>query len=886
MAPKGHLLSTIYRKLTGQKGRASREELATAFRFRYTCFKDLLDSNAQLLNIITDLEEKLQGRQVFGMSYVRSQSARAAFHAFRMIKSLDVLSGHRYPFLYGVLEKINTQLKEHLGERKEIPLTEFVLPYSRITKEMVDWVGGKSANLGEALNRVNLPIPEGFAITTQAFYSFLAHNDLVEEINRRKMALDPQDPQTVNQVSEEIQQLISQAQVPPALEEAILSSFRLLATSARRQEAGDPSLHVSMRSSAIGEDSELSYAGQYRTILNVSAPNLIQAYKDIVASLYTPRAVSYRLNKGIRDEDTAMSVACLEMVDSRASGVMYSHHPFNVMDDNILINAVWGLGPYAVDGVITPDTYQVAKDKDLTILKSRVSHKPVQLVRKKDEGLQEIPVPPENQDQPCLSSEQIKILACLALKLEEHYRCPQDVEWARDRRGRLLVLQTRPLHLQAPGAEELKAIPTLTGYSLLVEDGAIAFPGVGCGPAFQVHSDEDLLKFPEGAVLVARHSSPKFVLVMPKARAIVTDAGSISGHMASLAREFAVPALLDTKVGTAAIPTGMEVTVDAYTGRVYQGQVPELLALQQAREPHMKGTPVYQTLKEVANFIVPLHLVDPTASEFAPEFCQSLHDLGRLVHELSYSEMFKISDLVSAKGGGAVKLAASVPLDLYVIDLGGGLAGVPKESSKVTVDQLASVPFKALLAGMMHQDLQVLEPRPIQFSGFFTVMREQMLASRNFEERFGDRSYAIVSDKYLNFSSRVGYHYSVLDAYCGQTINKNYITFSFKGGAADDVRRNRRVRAIALILERLDFSVEVKGDRVDARFQKYECPVIQEKLDQIGRLLHFTRQMDMLMTSEFSVEAVAQNFLAGNYSLDGNFFKAPPEDTPGTIGEP
>ncbi len=158
---------------------------------------------------------------------------------------------------------------------------------------------------------------------------------------------------------------------------------------------------------------------------------------------------------------------------------------------------------------------------------------------------------------------------------------------------------------------------------------------------------------------------------------------------------------------------------------------------------------------------------------------------------------------------------------------------------------------------MLREDVRAREPRPVQLSGLLSVMREQMLAAPNVEERFGERSYAIISDKYLNFSSRVGYHYSVLDAYCGATVNKNYITFSFKGGAADDVRRSRRVRAIAIVLMGLDFSVEVKGDRVDARLQKYEAPVIQDKLDLIGRLLIFTRQMDMLMTSEASVEAVA-----------------------------
>ena len=201
------------------------------------------------------------------------------------------------------------------------------------------------------------------------------------------------------------------------------------------------------------------------------------------------------------------------------------------------------------------------------------------------------------------------------------------------------------------------------------------------------------------------------------------------------------------------------------------------------------------------------------------------------------------------------------------------------------MDQVASIPLQALLRGMLHEDVRGREPRPIQLSGLLSVMREQMLAAPNVEERFGERSYAIISDKYLNFSSRVGYHYSVLDAYCGATVNKNYITFSFKGGAADDIRRSRRVRAIAIILMGLDFSVEVKGDRVDARLQKYESPVIQEKLDLIGRLLIFTRQLDMLMTTEISVEAVAQNFLQGNYSLDMEAM-AVPDATPASQNPP
>jgi pyruvate,water dikinase len=266
--------------------------------------------------------------------------------------------------------------------------------------------------------------------------------------------------------------------------------------------------------------------------------------------------------------------------------------------------------------------------------------------------------------------------------------------------------------------------------------------------------------------------------------------------------------------------------------------------------------------------ILPLNLIDPKSPDFLPANCHTLHDIMRLVHEFSYQHMFQISDQVSDVRGCSVSLAVSLPLDLCVIDLGGGLLDVKEGTKKVSVDKIVSAPFKALLQGMLHEGVRYMNPRPVEMKGFFSVMSEQMLAPGHGSERFGDRSYAIISDKYLNFSSRVGYHYAILDSYCGQTVNNNYITFSFKGGAADDVRRNRRARSIGLILEELGFAVEVTGDRVNARFQKYESAMITEKLDFMGRLLQFTRQMDMLMRSEAAVETIARAFLAGNYNLE------------------
>ncbi|NTV43465.1 MAG: phosphoenolpyruvate synthase, partial [Syntrophobacteraceae bacterium] len=624
----------------------------------------LLDSNTELSKIITDMEEKLLGHETFGMTYIRSQSARAVFYTLRMIQSLEGLSGKKYVRLHEVLEQLNGTIKGELEARKEAPVADLVLPYPSIGKDMVDWVGGKNANLGEVLNQVRLPIPDGFAITTTAFRLFLESNDLVDEIHKTKMQIDLREPELLNQASEDIQRLIISSPVPDNLRDTILQAYDALQVrvQARAPAAGEP-FQVSLRSSAIGEDSDLSFAGQYLSVLNVPRERLVQTYLYILASLFTARALAYRLNMGIPDEHAAMSVACLEMIPSVASGVAYSRHPFHAVQNEVIISAVWGLGPYAVDGVITPDAYRVAKDPARTILETTVSHKPVQLVLDPDGGLVEIAVPAEKQESPCLNPEQIRQLAEYVLRLEDHYGYPQDTEWALDPSGRLLILQTRPLRLEGGIDPQCGVdLPELAEHSVLLDGGAVASPGVGCGPAYQVCSDDDLGSFPEGAVLVAKHSSPKYVVVMQKAQAIITDTGSVTGHMASVAREFRVPTILGLKGATSTLHTGMEITVDAYCGRVFEGRVEELLELRRSRETHMEGTPVYGTLKRIAESVIPLHLTDPRSPLFAPEHCRSLHDIMRLVHEFCYHEMFQISDAVSNAPSCSVGVDVKIPL--------------------------------------------------------------------------------------------------------------------------------------------------------------------------------------------------------------------------------
>ncbi|SFM63825.1 PEP/pyruvate-binding domain-containing protein [Thermodesulforhabdus norvegica] len=858
----------IFRYLSrkGKKRAFQREKLRQKLRERYSDFLELLSSNVELADIISDISETLRTGKIVGMNYVRSRATLAVSHALRMIRALNRMSGNRYASLYEVFDSLKNSIEKEISlAPPSLPRT-IVFPLSHVDLTMGDWVGGKSAHLGEIASRAKLPVPEGFAVSVKAFHIFFEKNDLKAEISKLKQLTDFNDTAATQNLSEQIQALILRSPVPDEVKDALLAAFDGLA---RRKKAEDFS--VAVRSSAVGEDTERSFAGQYVSLLNVSREKLVDAYKIVVASLYTPRALAYRFYSGIPDEDVTMGVLCLEMIDSVAAGVIYTADPTSPSSNQIIISAVWGLGPYAVEGRVQPDRYVVDRSRPLKIAEIRVSEKPVQLVRNPSGGLRETAVSPEKITAPCLREDQIITLAEYGLRLESHFGCPQDAEWALDPEGRLLILQSRPLQYVEREKDGRDEVVEVKGLEPIISGGETACPGAGAGRVFIIRDEEDLDKFPEGGILVARHSSPQFVVLMNKASAIVCEYGSTTGHMASVAREFGIPTLLGVPGAMERLKEGMEVTVDATGRRIFAGTIRELLRNRDRRKATVPGTPVHNILARVAQYIVPLNLTSPRDPSFSPHNCRTIHDIMRYVHEKSYEEMFTIGDALSDEIRFALRVKASLPIDLYIIDLGGGLAkeDLFLEKDSVEIEEIVNPPLRALLSGMTDEKVRQKEPRPVDLRGFLSVMTEQMLSPPKLgAERFGDRSYAMISDKYLNFNSRVGYHYSLLDAYCGKTVHKNYVSFSFMGGAADDLRRHRRAECIGIILKELGFSVEVKGDRVTGRIVKYEAPYLLECLRQIGLMLEYTRQMDMLMSTDKSAEFFARRFLEQNYRLD------------------
>ncbi len=843
------------------------DRLPERFREKYENYKVLLESNAELLTIVADVESKLRGRLAFGPGYIEAVWLRSLFHAGRMIRSFGAVCGRGQPELERCLEAIQKRIAPDApaaSNRLELPP---VIAYESLGAESAPAVGAKNANLAEVGNRLGLPVPRGFALTTAAFERFLAHNRLAEAIAARKQRLDIYETETIVVVGQEIRDLIMAAEVPDDLKAAIDAAVRALGPA----PDGAPR-RFSVRSSAIGEDGALSFAGQYATRLNVPAEGVADAYRQVVASLFSDRAIAYRLHMGFAFQAAAMAVACQELITAEASGVMYTRNPVDAGDDRILIRAVWGLGPYAVDGVVPPDRYILRKDPVPEILDWQVSEKPVMLAAAPDGALRETRVDPGRRAAACLPPELARRLAAYGLAIEGHFAAAQDVEWALDGAGRLVILQARPLRIDPVGSGSRRTPePPVEGHRVLLSGGETACVGVGAGPVFAVRTRDDLIAFPEGAVLVAPHSSPQLVMAMDRARAIVTEGGNVAGHMSSLAREYLVPTIVNLAEAADRLAAGTLVTVDADNRRIYEGRVASLVERSALTAEEAPSLPAYQALRQRAEWILPLNLVDPKAADFTPGHCRTIHDIMRYIHEKAYEALFQLGDRIADHGRLSVRLDAPLPIDLFLIDLGGGLRVDAATTDAVTVDQVSSLPLSALVEGMIEaRAAERADPRPVNLGGFFSVMSRQLLdPPRLGSERFGDRSYAIVSDVYLNFSSRVGYHYSILDTFCSPNPAKNYINFEFKGGAADEVRRRRRVLAIQRVLVDLGFWVDAVGDRVTARLSKQTAAVTSKRLQALGRLLIRTRQMDMLMADDGMVERMAADLLAESQPPSG-----------------
>ena len=821
------------------------ELLRVDFKARYHQFKILLGANTRALELMAEIEQALARPTPFGMAFVRSCCTKVAVEVFRMVKSLDRLAENQYQELFKAFTNIEKRIHLIISQKQLQSDQRLIIDMDQTDMSMARVVGNKMANLGEVKNQLGLQAPPGFTITTQAYSRFMAHNELSVEITRRIQSADKTNMPALYNMCADIQQMVMRATLPAELEEAINDAWKRLESQAR------PPVTVALRSSAIGEDTaDSSFAGQYRSSLNVDAENLIAVYKEVVASKYSLEAITYRFNRGIVDEDVAMCVGCLAMVDAKCGGVAYSRDPMGQHREAVLINAVWGLPKSVVDGTIVGDTYAVSRNEPHEILGREIRFKPKKFVCYPMEGVCRIDLTGNESHEPALGDEQAMELAKAAMKLETHYGAPQDVEWAFDGSGNLFILQSRPLKIVAePAQEGMGKGDFIPDEAPILSGGVTASPGAASGPVWPVVRGSDLLQFPRGAVLVTSQALPRWAPLLNQASAVVTEQGSFAGHLANVAREFQVPALFGMPDALANLERDVVVTVDASNQKIYPGRVEKLLGKKRKKINFQEGSPVYETLYHASRLIVPLNLLDPEAKEFSPSNCRTLHDITRFVHEKSIHEMFKFGRDHHFSERSSKQLYYKVPMQWWILNLDDGFSH-DITGKYVRLDDIVSIPMLAIWQGIVAVPWE--GPPPLDGKGLAAVMfgaTTNRALTTGTRSAYSERNYFMISKNYCSLSSRLGFHFSTVEALVTDRPGDNYAAFQFKGGAANFDRRFERVRFLGDILETYGFRVDITEDALRSRIEHQDQAYMISRLRILGYLGIHTRQLDMIMSN-------------------------------------
>jgi pyruvate, water dikinase len=824
-------------------------------------FQQVLVGNNEALVIMGDLEEKLSGHSGFDFQYLRLSIDALDRHLAELVASLRSISGGRWPELEAARVRTQAEIQRRLQERPPLPASPLLVRLEDAGPELLPALGGKAGNLARVKNEMGLPVPDGVVATLAAYKLFMDQplpgesETLLERLRHQLASLDLAD-EALGEVSRELQALVLAQPIPPELARALVSEAQKLA---------GPGDLLAVRSSGAREDIAATFAGQYESFLGVRPEEVPERWRQVVASQFGERALIYLKIQGLLLEEAAMGVLIQRLVKARAAGVMFTADPERGDPGSMVVSATWGLAADLVGGKVSADEYLVSKEGG-RLLQASYGRKEYRLeVRDGSLGAQAVAA--ELIEAPALEPEDLEGLARLARALGAHWGCPHDVEWAKDEAGKLYVVQSRPLHLTDVKGRCAEALAQVAATAeVLVETGRVGSLGVAAGPVFRLYGDRNPQEVPQGAVLVAPRTTPQLAPLLPRVAAIVTDVGSTTGHLALVAREYGVPALVDTLRAGELLPEGLMVTVDAYHGKVYRGRVEELLRYQTRQTPHLLSSPLHERLRSVVDLIIPLNLVDRRAPNFRPDNCVTYHDITRFAHEKAMQVMFGLMDSVEQGRVPALrllKLKTDLPLNLHLVDLGEGLAS---HENPVPPADILSRPMRALWRGISHPGISWAGPVPVNFTGFLQVLGQTAIRP---PERFWDKTYAIVAANFVNYACRLGYHFQSVDSYCGPVAADNYISFAFKGGAADETRRIRRVRLIATILEALGFEMEIHADVVRARFRKRPPEETEERLDLVGRLMAYVRQMDMLMSDDDIPLILAERFLSGHYERPG-----------------
>ncbi|MBP9817770.1 phosphoenolpyruvate synthase [Candidatus Shapirobacteria bacterium] len=439
-----------------------------------------------------------------------------------------------------------------------------ILWFKDIRFDDVNIVGGKGANLGE-MYHLGIPVPNGFVVTASAYFDFIKQHQLKLQISNILKTTDIDKPDQLHHASQKIRKLINELPLDQNLSQEIMKAYKKLS-----DYGGLVNSPVAVRSSATAEDSaDASFAGQQDTYLHVvGEANVVHRVRSCWSSLFTPRSIYYRVKKHYDHFKVGVAVPVQKMINSEVSGIMFTQNPVTNNKNQIVVEAIWGLGEYIVQGRVTPDQFVIDKSNWNIISKNTVNQD-VQLLKSINET-KEVSVPKYKQNRVKLSDTDAIKIARIGQKLHNHYAKPQDIEFAISK-GEIFIVQTRPITTTISNQKTLDHQNTVNQKPDL--KGEPASPGTSSGPVILIHSPKEISRVKPGQILVTSMTTPDFVPAMKKVAGIITDKGGQTSHAAIVSRELGVPCVVGTATATKFLKEGQVVTLNGTTGEVWLGNL-------------------------------------------------------------------------------------------------------------------------------------------------------------------------------------------------------------------------------------------------------------------------------------------------------------------------
>ena len=796
-------------------------------------YEGLMASYEEATEILAEFERIEHVNETIEMDSVKRLYDHLQRVVQKMIVALGDLGDQRCGDLLKTLQQFDRQTTPLFEPALSIAGHPILVALEDIRPDMISLVGHKAANLAIIAGEIGLPVPRGFILTARAFDRFMEENDLPGVIDAYQRDLNLKPYGVIEERCEAIRRLILQAVVPDDVQEAIAAQL------SRWQSGHAGPVFMAVRSTAIGEDTEISFAGQFATLLNIPPSSLLAAYKEVLASKYTPGATLYRLRYGLDDRTTPMAVMVMAMIPSRASGVVYTRNPSLPEQSDLQISAIYGLGEYLMSGDATPHALTVCR-RTGQVTTRHVAEQSHWMRPLPEGGTRLEPMSTRKRGQAPIDETTARCLADWGSRLEKHFGAPQDVEWALDTQRHLHILQSRPLGLDGPPVAASETNIPLERLTVIHNGGRKACSGIVSGRIYRADQALPGEKIPADSILVIPKAAPEYASIVGLVRGVIAARGSAASHLASVAREFGVPMIVDTGRHADQWTPGLWVTLHADTATVYEGRIRQTDGgpLPSVADPF--ETPVRRRLRALSSRITHHQAAAPRPqADTAPE-PSTLYDIIGRTHRYALETL----------QNGEAKNRNPIRTIRWSRDNAAADFMEPSDVSAPESDPAArSISGRSAgedllndlwsgLSGIDHGENH--HARPLKLDGYALL---------------GDQSFwALVP---------FGTQQAVVEAIQAPPPQPAiHIRLRILGGADPYYQRCLRTRLIAGVLEELGFRLRINGALLDAAHDAEGNHQGREILAWTGRLLVFSMDTDHALVGPWAIEALRNTFLA------------------------